>query len=258
VLLNLAVNARDAMARGGRLLLESGEADLDARDAERLPGLVPGRYGWLAVEDTGDGMTPEVLAHLFEPFFTTKGPGQGTGLGLSTVYGIVKQHQGYVAVRSEVGRGSRFTVYLPRVDALPAPEAPGAGRPAGAAGSGTVLVVEDEPSVRRLVERLLRRGGYAVLVAGNGREALDLARRHRGRLDLVVTDVVMPHMSGRELAAQLAREHAGLRVLYMSGYGHEALGGPDQAAGGALVQKPFTAEALLDKVREVLAGPSAS
>jgi signal transduction histidine kinase/CheY-like chemotaxis protein len=259
VLVNLAVNARDAMPHGGRLEFATAEvvlgpeaaadADADGGDGE-LPA--PGRYVRLTVRDTGTGMDEATRARAFEPFFTTKEPGRGTGLGLSTVYGIVRQSGGWVRLASAPGGGTVVTVDLPRVDLpVPAPVAPPpTERPRGV---GTVLVVEDEPEVRRVVQRMLARHGYTVVTAANGREAQAVVTSHAGPLDLVLTDAVMPEVSGRALAEWLATARPGVPVLFMSGYtDDEILRRGLEAPGQHFIGKPFTPEALLDAVRAAL------
>jgi PAS domain S-box-containing protein len=253
VLINLAVNARDAMPRGGTLTVETGNAFLNEGYAAAHPGVKPGPYVLLAVKDTGCGMDQQVQAHLFEPFFTTKGVGQGTGLGLATVYGTVKQSEGHVEVRSEVGVGTTFKVYLPAVQA----EAP-AGKPHPGwgrmpAGRETVLLVEDEEGVRALGREVLKKCGYTVLEAGNGDEALAVAARQPGPIHLLLTDVVMPRLGGRELAERLGAARPEIKVLYMSGYTDDAvIRHGCVEAEQALMQKPFSPTALATKVREVL------
>ncbi len=252
VIVNLAVNARDAMAQGGTLTIETANVDLDATYAQTHLGSVPGPYTMLAVTDTGVGMDAGVRAHLFEPFFTTKEVGRGTGLGLATVYGIVKQSDGYISVYSEVGRGSSFKIYLPRI-ATPsdAPVGPQRGRPAR--GNETVLVVEDEPAVLTLSRRALETQGYVVLAASDATAALRIVERHGGTIHLLVTDVVMPGLSGRELADKLAAQRPGIRVLYMSGYpGDAVVEHGSLPAGSAFLQKPFSPDSLARKVRDVL------
>jgi PAS domain S-box-containing protein len=253
VIVNLAVNARDAMPGGGKLTIEAANVDLDDGVSAGHAAIKPGRYVMLAVTDTGIGMAPEVLARLFEPFFTTKGVGKGTGLGLATVYGIVKQSDGYVLVDSLPGRGSTFRVYLPRIegspDAAPAPQAD--TRPVR--GSETILLVEDEPAVRQVTRVALGQFGYAVLDAAGPLEALQLARLHRGEIHLLLTDVIMPDMTGRELADRLLAERAGVRVLYVSGYPGDAIAHRGALAPGtAFLPKPFAVKELARKVREVL------
>ncbi len=256
VVLNLVLNARDAMARGGRLTLETARADLDARYVEHHPGASAGPHVRLTVRDTGCGMPPEVMAHLFEPFFTTKEPGRGTGLGLSTVYGIVKQHGGHVEVDSQPGQGSTFRVHLPRVDAEPEPQRPAVTGKARPRGTETVLVVEDEDALRDLIGRILGHSGYTILPAGDGEEALALAVKHPEPIQLLVTDLVMPRMGGFELAARVRGAHPETRVLYLSGYSTETLEErADVGADAVLLQKPFTPDALLRTVREVLDRP---
>lgn len=252
VLMNLVVNARDAMPTGGRLLIETANADLTEEYAEQHRPVIPGTYVMLAVTDTGTGMTPEIVGRIFEPFFTTKEKGKGTGLGLSTVYGIVKQSNGYIWVYSEPGRGTTFKVYLPRVDA-PA-DARGPARVAGSlAGNETVLLAEDDESLRRLVKGLLEKLGYRVLEAENAAHALALAESHDGPIHLLVSDVVMPGASGRELARRLAESRAETKVLYMSGYTDDAIVHHGMLEPGLnFLQKPFTPAALARKVREVL------
>ena len=256
VVMNLTVNARDAMPQGGQLTLETGPALLDQAFVTAHPGSSTGAHVRLSIHDNGCGMSPDVLSHLFEPFFTTKEPGQGTGLGLSTVYGIVKQHRGYIDVQSEPGQGSTFAVYLPRVDAKPAAQRPAARDRLMPGGRETVLFVEDEVALRDLMHRVLAKGGYTVLAAGDGLEALALVEGHSGRIDLVVTDVVMPRMSGPELATRLRKRDPGIRLLYVSGYTADQLRSQtDLGEDATLLAKPFTSDGLLLKVREVLDRP---
>jgi CheY-like chemotaxis protein len=258
VVMNLTVNARDAMPQGGQLTLETGPAMLDHAFVMAHPGSSAGAHVRLSIRDTGCGMGPEVLSHLFEPFFTTKEPGRGTGLGLSTVYGIVKQHRGYIDVQSEPGQGSTFSVYLPRVDAKPAAERATPRERLRPGGRETVLFVEDEVALRDLMHRVLTKGGYTVLAAGDGLEALALVEGHQGRIDLVVTDVVMPRMSGPELATRLRARDPAIRLLYVSGYTADQLRSQtDLGADATLLPKPFTSDGLLRKVREVLDRPRA-
>src|SRR5262249_45269163 len=256
VIMNLAVNARDAMPQGGRLTLETASALLDQAFVQTHPGSTIGAHVRLSIHDTGCGMGPDVLAHLFEPFFTTKEPGRGTGLGLSTVYGIVKQHRGYVDVVSEVGRGTSVGVYLPRVETRLTPDRVTPREPLRPGSRETVLFVEDEVALRDLMHRVLTKGGYTVLTAGDGLEALALVEAHPGRIDIVVTDVIMPRMSGAELAARLRARDPAIRILYLSGYTADQLRSQaDLGADPTLLPKPFTSDGLLRKVREVLDRP---
>ena len=259
VIINLAVNARDAMPGGGKLTLETRNVRLDRNYASQHPGATEGDFIMLAVTDTGIGMSPATQARIFEPFFTTKERGKGTGLGLSTVYGIIKQSGGTIYVYSEPERGTTFKIFLPRVMAPGPTEVPVLARPATVCGNETVLVVEDEESVRVLTCRVLRTYGYTVLEAENGGEALLIAEQHPGSIHLLLTDVVLPRMSGRKLAERLVRSSTDLRVLYMSGYTDGSIvnhGTLDP--GTAFIQKPFTPEALAQKLREVLDSPAAS
>ncbi len=253
VILNLAVNARDAMPRGGKLTIETANVELDNAYARQHPIVTPGPYVMLAVTDTGTGMDAETQAHVFEPFFTTKDKGKGTGLGLATVYGIVKQSGGYVWVYSEPGQGTTFKVYLPRAQALAAaPDRSAAGgRPRR--GSETILLVEDERGVRELAREHLELNGYTVLQAEDGEAALEVASKHSGKIHLLLTDVVMPGMSGRDLAERMEKLRPGIKILYMSGYTDQAIIHHGiLAADTVLLQKPFTLHALAGKLREAL------
>jgi signal transduction histidine kinase len=256
VLMNLAVNARDAMPKGGRLTIETGNVQLDRTYAQQHPGVAPGRYVMLAVSDTGHGIAPEVKARIFEPFFTTKEPGRGTGLGLATVHGIVKQSDGHVWVYSEPGHGTTFKIYLPAADEVAAEDAADAVEPELPRGSETVLLVEDEGSLRELVRECLEALGYTILEARHGAEALTVCEGHADDIHVLMTDVVMPGMSGRELGERLRALRPELRVLYMSGYTDDAvvLHGV-LAEKMAFLQKPFTEQALARKLREVLDAP---
>ena len=255
VVMNLVVNARDAMPEGGRVSIETANAELDFADA-RLRAVQPGSYVTLAVGDTGEGMDAATQAHLFEPFFTTKEPGKGAGLGLPTIYGIVRQCGGNVLVTSEPGQGSRFTVYLPRV-AEAGPARPEKLTPEEARGDETVVLVEDEPMVKNLVSEVLRKNGYRVMEFVNGREALARTRHFSDPLHLLVTDVVMPGMSGIELARHLALGRPEMRILFLSGYTGDRVERPGVLQSGrAFLQKPFTPDTLLRHVRGLLDQPA--
>jgi two-component system cell cycle sensor histidine kinase/response regulator CckA len=252
VILNLALNARDAMPNGGVLIIELANAELDEAYARRHAGATPGPYVRLSVSDSGVGMDATTRARIFDPFFTTKPHGRGTGLGLSTVYGIVKQSGGNVWVYSEPGCGSTFKVYLPRVDDA-ADDLAGESTSACPQGRETILVVEDELAVRELVRKVLERSGYRVIVAATPREALDIVDKFPSAIDLLMSDVVLPQMGGRALAEQLTAKVPTMRILYMSGYTDDAIvhhGVLDP--GTPFLQKPFTARGLTGKVREVL------
>ena len=253
VLLNLVINARDAMPRGGKLTIETRNVELDEGYARLRPEALPGPYVLLAVSDTGVGMDEATRARVFEPFFTTKELGKGTGLGLATVYGVVKQAKGYVYLYSEPGRGTTFKVYLPRVEEE-AEAVESRAPPSGSlSGTETLLLVEDEDAVRALTREILQMGGYTVLEAGNGAEALRLCERHGGPVHLLVTDVVMPEVGGRELADRLTALRPGLKVLYLSGYADDAVVRHGVLGSEvAFLQKPFSIDALARKVREVL------
>jgi CheY-like chemotaxis protein len=253
VIMNLVVNARDAMPEGGKLIVETTNIDVDGAFAHQHPPLHPGRYVMLAVSDTGIGMDPETQAHIFEPFYTTKERGRGTGLGLSSVYGIVRHCDGHIWVYSVPKQGSTFKIFLPRVDEPVTFDEPVALSSPSRRGSETVLLVEDEVVVRTLVKNTLVQHGYQVLEAENGAQALRIAEGHPGPLQLLVTDVVMPGMNGRELAEHLLRQRTDLRVLYISGYTDETIAHHGVLAPGVgFLQKPFTLEALARKVRETL------
>jgi signal transduction histidine kinase/ActR/RegA family two-component response regulator len=251
VIMNLAVNARDAMPNGGRLTIETADEELPPRDARLRDMMTPGMWVRLSVRDTGVGMDEATQARIFEPFFTTKEPGKGTGLGLATVYGIVKQSGGFVWVSSAVGSGTSFDIYLPPVEDVIAP--PAAPPPVVREGRETVLLVEDEQPVRALVKRCLERYGYKVVVATGMPEALDLAARHEGTIDLLLTDVVMPQGSGRELAERLRPKRPEMLVLFMSGYTDDAVVlRAGLTPGSELLEKPFTPQGLATRVRQVL------
>ncbi len=254
VIMNLGVNARDAMPGGGTLSISTENLTLDAREAlERDVELVPGDYVVLSVADKGSGMDAETRHRIFEPFFTTKGPGRGTGLGLATVYGIVKQSHGGIAVESTPGEGSRFCVYLPRADAPIAPEGAAPTPAPSARQAETILVCEDEEVVRELICAVLSTAGYTVLCAGHPTSALQIAAAHEGGIDLLLSDVVMPGMHGPELARELTVSRPGLRVLYVSGYSENDIS--EQGVVHAeleLMQKPFSQDGLLRRIRAVL------
>lgn len=253
VLMNLAMNSRDAMPRGGRLTISTAERKVDERYARRIREARPGRYVAFRVSDTGTGMTRETQAHIFEPFFTTKDIGKGTGLGLATIYGIVKQHHGWIEMETKEGAGTTFTILLPVSEN---PAEPQKGRNALdnlPRGTETVLVVEDEEPLRNLVTAVLRHAGYTVFDASTGAEALEIWSRHRRRIDLLLTDVMMPEgMSGRELAERILRDEPNLRVMFTSGYPMEAIGGDLAKSGHAFLQKPYNPASLTQMVRECL------
>jgi signal transduction histidine kinase/ActR/RegA family two-component response regulator len=253
VVMNLAVNARDAMPDGGKLTIQTANAELDSTFVGEHPGSVPGQYVMLAVTDTGAGMETEIQAQIFEPFFTTKGQNKGTGLGLATVYGIVKQSSGYITVDSEKGNGAIFKIYLPRIE-QPVPTKSGSTpAPLTVRGSETILLVEDAEPLRLLAQLFLKENGYHVLMAEDGSQAQLVAAQNPGPIHLLLTDVVMPGVNGRVLAERLAPLHPGMKVLYMSGYtdsfiaGHGVL---DESTH--LLHKPFTEEVLMHKVRQIL------
>jgi PAS domain S-box-containing protein len=253
VMMNLAVNARDAMPQGGHLTLETANVQWSEEHAGTWPEAEPGHYVMLAVSDTGVGMGAEVQARLFEPFFTTKGPGRGTGLGLATVYGIVKQSAGFLSVYSEVGRGTTFKVYLPRAEGPPVTGKSFPGKRLTPGGAETVLLAEDEPGLRALIRHILEAQGYAVLEAGTGDAALRVAEVHPGTINLLVTDVVMPVMDGPELAKRIIHMRPGTKILYLSGYTDDAVVRHGVShVDSAFLQKPFTPSALAQKVRETL------
>jgi PAS domain S-box-containing protein len=257
VLLNLAVNARDAMPQGGRLIIEASEIHLDDRFLRAHAGARRGPHVVVSVSDTGQGMSAEVLAHVFEPFFTTKELGQGTGLGLSIVDGIIRQSGGFIDAYSEPGHGSTFRVYLPRVEeaAEPRPQPPAAEGPA-LRGSGTVLLVEDDGALRPLIREMLEGAGYRVLDCNGPEEAVEAARAEPPPIGLLLTDVIMPRMSGPDLARLIRRLHPEIRTLYMSGYPDEAISQHGVLAPGTdFIAKPFTAEAVLRRMRQVLERP---
>jgi CheY-like chemotaxis protein len=253
IIMNLVVNARDAMPDGGKLIIETSNAELDSVYNDKHPIVRQGRYVLLCVSDTGTGMSLETQAHIFEPFFTTKAQGKGTGLGLATVYGVVKQSGGFIWVYSELGRGTTFKIYFPRVDqpvdrAIPAQTSSEAPR-----GTETILLTEDEHDVREVAREFLESGGYTVIEARDGMEALGLVEKHQGAIDLLITDMVMPRMTGQELAARLKEQRPKLRMLYMSGYSERAAAESLRSdATVRLLAKPFSRSALLRTVHELL------
>ncbi len=258
VLMNLVANARDAMPDGGLVTVRTFACDVERSTATVFGEMLPGRYACLEVVDTGVGIAEEVQGRIFEPFFTTKDADQGTGLGLSQVYGIVQALGGHLVFGSSPGHGTRFCVYLPEADEATLEPRPSAfpGRQAPVAGHETILIVEDDPGVRGLASRVLSRLGYRVLTAAGRRGALALAREHAGQVDLLLADVIMPEANGPAVAREMASEQPGLRVLFMSGYNPQVLrrtlrGGPK----AALVRKPFTAEQLSQAVRAALDAP---
>jgi CheY-like chemotaxis protein len=253
VALNLVVNARDAMPDGGRLTIETSNVQLERDYATQHAVVDPGPYVMLTVSDSGTGMDAATKARIFEPFFTTKSQGRGTGLGLATVYGVVKQSGGYVWVYSELGHGTTFKVYLPMVQAPAEKTAPEKTVQGHQPGTETILFVEDEQSVRELVSEYLSARGYEVLDAADGQQALDIAAVHAGKIQLLITDVVMPRLSGRELAARLTAARPDLKVLYISGYTDDSVFRHGVLQGGMdFMQKPFNLKALAAKIREVL------
>jgi two-component system cell cycle sensor histidine kinase/response regulator CckA len=295
VILNLAVNSRDAMPNGGRLTIETRDVELDENDSRNHQGVPAGRYVMLAVSDTGDGMDTETQARIFEPFFTTKAPGKGTGLGLATVYGVVKHSDGWIWVDSEPGHGTTFKIYLPRVDESRAEESgieesavesrlkeskPRQSPPrelkvresrlaeplsskttpsvsSAPKGTETVLVVEDQDGIRDIVRESLRRNGYRVLIAIDGNEALQIANSYPDPIHLLVTDLVMPNIGGRELAQRLTPQRPAMKVLFMSGYSEDsALDIEEAGASAAVLQKPFSLDVLARSVRRVLDEPA--
>jgi two-component system cell cycle sensor histidine kinase/response regulator CckA len=250
LLINLVVNSRDAMPSGGRLTIEVVNTTVDEAYARQHPGVEQGRYVVLAVTDTGVGMDPETQGRMFEPFFTTKGPGRGTGLGLASVYGIVKQFQGHLSVHSGPNQGTAIRVYLPRVLA-PVTAVP-ASKPARVAalhGIETVLVVEDHELLRQFSCQVLRQYGYQVLEAGQAAAAITLCEQHPRDIHLLLTDVVLPGMNGFDLAARARLLRPAMPVLFMSGYSEEAA---DRSAGEVVLEKPFAAQVLLTQIRKLL------
>jgi CheY-like chemotaxis protein len=255
VLINLVVNARDAMPTGGRLTIET--ANVVIRPGEACPDLPTGLYALVKVGDTGMGMSKGVQEHIFEPFFTTKQSGQGSGLGLSTVFGIVKQSGGHIFIDSEPDQGSTFRIYFPSTRERPIRPLTPPTAPVASTGAETILLVEDEPAVRTFLARALRQMGYQVLDASNGGEALLIAEQHSGTIHLLLTDVIMPRVSGKQLAERLRRMRTDIRILYMSGYAEDIIAPHGVLEDGvAFIEKPLTAEALGRKIREVLEAPA--
>jgi CheY-like chemotaxis protein len=256
VILNLAVNARDAMPQGGTLTIASADVNLDEETLSRLPDTDKGPYVLLTVSDTGCGMDEDLQKHIFEPFFTTKERHKGTGLGLSTVFGIVKQSRGGISVSSSPGKGTTFRVYLPRVPDAPSEEEPAPAPARSPSGIETVLLVEDDASIRKALRQALQRSGYRILEAPNPGEAILISEQHTGLIHLMLTDVVMPRMSGPELAERLEPWHPEMKVLYMSGHSEEKA--PEEAVlppGAVFLRKPFAIRGLLEQVRRVLDRP---
>jgi two-component system cell cycle sensor histidine kinase/response regulator CckA len=257
VIANLAVNSRDAMPHGGTLTIGTANVELDESYASQYAEVSPGRYVLLTVTDTGTGMTDEVKAHIFEPFFTTKDQAKGTGLGLAIIFGIVKQSGGHITLDSEPGYGATFKVYLPRVERAGEVAVPRGASGEVPYGTETILLVEDNESVRKLARMVLEERGYTMLMAGNGAEAIELARRYAGEIHLLLTDMIMPGMSGLVLAPLLVSSIPGLKVLYMSGFTDAAIERQDLATiGSSFLQKPFTADLLAHQVRALLDAPA--
>jgi CheY-like chemotaxis protein len=252
VIMNLAVNARDAMPGGGRLIIETAQVVLDESFCRDHPPTPPGKYVMLALTDSGAGMDAETRSHLFEPFFTTKEKGKGTGLGLATAYGVVKQSGGYIWVESRPRQGTTFHVFLPRVEGLEEAAGPAAAEPAEGFAGETILLVEDQEAVRHLMREILEMSGYVILEAASGREALRISSEHKAPIRLMVTDVVMPGMTGTELGQQLRALRPEMKVLYISGYADDALHEGVLDAGSAFLQKPVKAAELERVVRQLL------
>lgn len=250
VVMNLATNARDAMPGGGKLVVETANVEFEDETSAMKVGVKPGNYVMLAISDTGIGMDGETRSRLFEPFFTTKKPGQGSGLGLSTVYGIVKQSDGHITVYSQVGAGTIFEIYFPRI--AESEEKLHSGKRREQMGSETILLVDDEEGVRKLVFAILQSHGYEVIEANNGQTALAAYEKNKHKIDLVLTDVVMPLMNGFELGERLCEERPEIKILYMSGYRDNPIGNSPGEANRAFLHKPFTPDTLVQKVRQLL------
>jgi two-component system cell cycle sensor histidine kinase/response regulator CckA len=252
VILNLGLNARDAMLAGGRLTLETANVQCGESHVAQNDTIQPGSYVVLTVADTGTGMAPEIIDHMFEPFFTTK-VGNGTGLGLANVYGIVKQADGEIRVESELGKGTTFRIYFPRVEEI-SPSAPRSSEPGEArGGSETILLAEDEDIVRLVAVKALRKKGYTVLQANNGHAAIEMSENYSGTIDLLVTDIIMPGINGNQLAKSLAAKRGKMGVLFMSGYSQDIISKRGVLKPGTnFIEKTFAGEGLCHKVREVL------
>ena len=258
VLFNLIINARDAMSEGGKVIVETGEIELDAASAGPHPPLPPGAYVMFSIRDTGSGMSDETLLHIFEPFYTTKEPGKGTGLGLSTVYGIVRQSHGHIAADSALGKGTTFRIYLPKAQPKVQEKCPPA-QPMAAGGSGTILVVEDDAALRRLLCVCLESRSFSVIAAKDGAEAFQILQQDPARFQLIVSDLMMPRMNGLELKEKITSLRPGLRFLFMSGYLEQNMEGDRRILEGcAFLQKPFLPEELVHQMRVVLAGKAAA
>ena len=256
VLMNLAINARDAMPQGGKIVVETANVDIDETNAGQHPSMRPGRYVMLSVSDTGTGMDSETQSRIFEPFFTTKPFGQGTGLGLSTVFSIVEQSGGAISVHSQPGAGTTFKIYFPRSDRKPEATGQAKTKPTRAEAE-TILLVDDAGSLRGLMRRLLEDGGYTVLDSGDPAVALCIAREHPGPIPLLITDVVLPGFSGSDLAAKVTQARAETKVLFVSGYNDDSIASLRAPGHGhAFLQKPFTQNDLLTKVRQLLDSPA--
>jgi CheY-like chemotaxis protein len=257
VIVNLIVNARDAMPRGGTIRIETVNTNLTDAFCRKHAGATPGRQVALTVQDSGCGMAPDVLAHAFEPFFSTKPDGKGTGLGLSTVYGIVKQSGGYVAIDSAPGLGTTIAIYLPVAAEAPQAPATPATHSRLMTGTETILLVEDEPGLRRLMQRTLEQCGYTVLTPADVEDAIAIAKSYPWGINLLVSDVIMPGLSGPDLAQRIVRLRPSIRVLYVSGYSNQAIEGADSVSPKArFLAKPFALSALSSKVRESLDTPA--
>jgi CheY-like chemotaxis protein len=252
ILMNLAANARDAMPRGGKVIVETANVAIDEGNAGQYPSMRPGRYAMLSVSDTGTGMDPETQSRIFEPFFTTKPLGQGTGLGLSTVFSIVEQSGGAISVHSQPGAGATFKIFFPRAERALEMVKPAKSEPAQGQAE-TILLVDDAGSLRGLIRRLLEDAGYTVLDSGDPAVALRIAEQHPGPIPLLITDVVLPGFSGSELAARVTGARPETRVLYISGYNDDSIA-PSLARGhnSGFLKKPFTQDELLKKVRQLL------